>query len=158
MENIGRTIQFMIFGKWCWDQGCRMVCFRTSNPDLSYIFGRALELPFGILYIYVVYFVVVGYTFPRFGMLYQEESGNPGGDMISPILVLWDFASYYRYLWRERARHFVIGSNADFADACRLAGMLVSLPTYLWLRGNLLKGLKYVIYQLYICTYVRTFI
>jgi hypothetical protein len=47
-----------------------------------------LELPFGILFIYVVYFVVVGYTFPRFGMLYKEESGNPGGDMISPILVL----------------------------------------------------------------------
>jgi hypothetical protein len=32
--------------------------------------------PFGIFYGHLVYFVVIWYNFPRFGMLYQEKSGN----------------------------------------------------------------------------------
>jgi hypothetical protein len=27
---------------------------------------------------HLVYFVVIWHTFPRFGMLHQEKSGNPG--------------------------------------------------------------------------------
>jgi hypothetical protein len=41
--------------------------------------------PFGQFYCYLVYFVVIRYiswlfgiSFPRFGILYQETSGNPG--------------------------------------------------------------------------------
>jgi hypothetical protein len=32
---------------------------------------------FGIFYVYLVYFVVIWNKFSRFGMLYQEKSGNP---------------------------------------------------------------------------------
>jgi hypothetical protein len=32
-------------------------------------------------YGYLVYFVVIWYIFPRFGMLYQEKSGNPAADV-----------------------------------------------------------------------------
>jgi hypothetical protein len=31
----------------------------------------------GIFYVQLVYLVVVWYIFPRFGLLYQEKSGNP---------------------------------------------------------------------------------
>jgi hypothetical protein len=34
--------------------------------------------PFGIFCGNVVYFMVIWYTFPHFGMLSQEKSGNPG--------------------------------------------------------------------------------
>jgi hypothetical protein len=30
-----------------------------------------------IFYGHLVYFVVIWYIFPRFGILYQEKSGNP---------------------------------------------------------------------------------
>jgi hypothetical protein len=33
--------------------------------------------PFEIFYGHWVYFVVIWYIFPRFGMLYLEKSGNP---------------------------------------------------------------------------------
>jgi hypothetical protein len=29
---------------------------------------------------HLVYFVVIWYIFPRFGILYQEKSGNPAGE------------------------------------------------------------------------------
>jgi hypothetical protein len=32
------------------------------------------------------YFVVIWYTFPRFGMFYHEKSGNPVGDPIQQRL------------------------------------------------------------------------
>jgi hypothetical protein len=35
-------------------------------------------LPFDILYDHLVYFVVIWYIFPRFGMQYKEKSGNAG--------------------------------------------------------------------------------
>jgi hypothetical protein len=35
---------------------------------------RALEIFYG----HLVYFVVIWYIFPRFGILDQEKSGNPG--------------------------------------------------------------------------------
>jgi hypothetical protein len=33
--------------------------------------------PLEILYCPLVYFVVIWYIYPRFGILYQEKSGNP---------------------------------------------------------------------------------
>jgi hypothetical protein len=33
--------------------------------------------PFGPFYVYLVYLMVIWYIFPRFGLWYQEKSGNP---------------------------------------------------------------------------------
>jgi hypothetical protein len=63
-----------------------MVCFHTQNPDLSMSNWEGLGMkivnvhleyfrPFGIFY---GHFVVIWYIIPRFGTLYQENSGNPG--------------------------------------------------------------------------------
>jgi hypothetical protein len=38
------------------------------------VFLRPLE----IFYDHLVYFMVIRYIFPRFGISYQEKSGNPG--------------------------------------------------------------------------------
>jgi hypothetical protein len=39
--------------------------------------GLAIE-DVGIFYGYLVYFTAIWYIFHRLGMLYQENSGNPG--------------------------------------------------------------------------------
>jgi hypothetical protein len=78
-----------------------MVCFQTKNLDLGK-FWRAFEWKkawyiiwsFGKYYGHLVYFtaiwyisrpfsnfVAIRYIFPRFGILCQEKSGNPGGDL-----------------------------------------------------------------------------
>jgi hypothetical protein len=45
---------------------------------LAYIMDILYSLrPIGIVYAYWVYFKVIWYIFPNFGMLYQEKSGNP---------------------------------------------------------------------------------
>jgi hypothetical protein len=36
--------------------------------------------PLQIFYGYLVYFVDIWYISPRFGIFYQEKSGNPGGE------------------------------------------------------------------------------
>jgi hypothetical protein len=65
--NLGefrRIYQFEDVGIFFW----RLVYFTA----ISYIFGHLL------------YYMVIWYIFPRFGMLYQEKSGNPGqGDKTS---------------------------------------------------------------------------
>jgi hypothetical protein len=38
------------------------------------VFLRLLD----IFYEHLLYFLVIWYIYPRFGMLYQEKSGNPG--------------------------------------------------------------------------------
>jgi hypothetical protein len=72
-------------------QGCQMVCFQTKIPILGK-FWRVLKwkilvyfmtiwsilLLLEIFYVHLVYFVVIWYNFSRFGILYEEESGNPG--------------------------------------------------------------------------------
>jgi hypothetical protein len=61
------------------EQGCQMVYFHTKNPNLGmYILedfgmenvGIHILQPFGIVCGHLVYF-------SRFGMFYQEKSGNP---------------------------------------------------------------------------------
>jgi hypothetical protein len=73
------------------NQGCQMVCFQTQNPNLGK-FWRVLQWkmleycmaiwsilrPLEIVYGHLVYLVFIWYIFPRFGILYQEKSGNPG--------------------------------------------------------------------------------
>jgi hypothetical protein len=39
--------------------------------------------PFEIFYDHLVYFVVICYIFPRFGILDQEKSGNPDVHLIA---------------------------------------------------------------------------
>jgi hypothetical protein len=72
-------------------QGCQMVCFQIKNPNLGK-FWRVLQWKIlayfmtiwpslrslKIFYGHLVYFVVIWYIFPHFGILYQEKSGNPG--------------------------------------------------------------------------------
>jgi hypothetical protein len=63
-----------------------MVYFQTKNPNLG-IFGGPwngkcwyILWQLGILDSHLVHlrpFVVIWYIFPRFGMFYQDESGNP---------------------------------------------------------------------------------
>jgi hypothetical protein len=71
-------------------QGGRMGCFQTKNTYLGK-FWRVLQWkllvyfmaiwsilrPFGIFCGYLVYFMVICYIFPRYGMRYLEKSGNP---------------------------------------------------------------------------------
>jgi hypothetical protein len=67
-----------------------MVCFQTQNPNFGK-FLRALDWKmfiyfmaiwniswrFGIFYDHLVHCVSVLYIFSRFGIMYQEKSGNP---------------------------------------------------------------------------------
>jgi hypothetical protein len=46
-----------------------------------------------IFYGHLVYFVVIWYIFPRFGILDQEKSGNPGSD---PSFQLFSMSSLIR--------------------------------------------------------------
>jgi hypothetical protein len=63
-----------------------MVCFQTKNPNLGK-FWRVLVYcmtiwsilrPLEIFHGHSVYFVVIWYIFPRFGILDQEKTGNHG--------------------------------------------------------------------------------
>jgi hypothetical protein len=68
-----------------------MVCFKTKNPHWGKLW-RVLKWkilvyfmtiwsilrPLEIFYSHLVDFVVIWYIFPRFGILDQEKSCNPG--------------------------------------------------------------------------------
>jgi hypothetical protein len=68
-----------------------MVCFQAKNPNLGK-FKRILLWkillyfmtiwsslwPLEIFDGHLIFFVVIWYIFPRFGILDQEKSGNPG--------------------------------------------------------------------------------
>jgi hypothetical protein len=70
-------------------EGCQMAYFQTKNPNLAK-FWRVLQWKMLVNYMaiwsivrllgifcgHLVYFMVIWYIFPRFGMLYQEKSGN----------------------------------------------------------------------------------
>jgi hypothetical protein len=77
-------------------QGCQMVYFQTKNPHLGkfwrvlqwkmlvyFVAIRPIFLPLGIFCGLLVYI-------SRFGLLYQEKSGNPG----SKILFWLDLLSF----------------------------------------------------------------
>jgi hypothetical protein len=72
-----------------WMQGCQMAYFHIKNTNLD-LHWRALEWKM------LVHFVVVWCIFFRFGMLYQEKSGNPAND----VLVIF---------WREKVAGKEIG-------------------------------------------------
>jgi hypothetical protein len=71
-------------------QGCQMVYFQTKNPNLGKFWRAMLCKIFvyfmdiwhilrsiGVFYDHLVHFVVIWYIYPHFGMLCQEQSGNP---------------------------------------------------------------------------------
>jgi hypothetical protein len=53
---------------------CNGRCWYLYCMDVWSIFWNFSD----IFNVHLVYFVVIWYIFPRFGMLYQEKSGNPG--------------------------------------------------------------------------------
>jgi hypothetical protein len=71
-----------------------MVSFQTKNPNLGkfwwvlqwkmlvfFMTIWSILRPLDIFYGHSVYLVVIWYIFPRFGILYQEKSGNPAGSV-----------------------------------------------------------------------------
>jgi hypothetical protein len=72
-------------------QGCQMAYFQNKNPNLGRLW-RVLEWKMLVYFISIwsilrpfsIFFVLFGKfynhldIFPRFGVLYQEKSGNPG--------------------------------------------------------------------------------
>jgi hypothetical protein len=62
----------------CW----QMAYFQTKNPDFGN-FLRVLQWkmyiirPFGLVWDYLIYLMVIWYIFPTFSILYQEKYGNP---------------------------------------------------------------------------------
>jgi hypothetical protein len=67
---LGRVARWFVFEPfWRVLQWKILPYFLTISSIL-----RTLEIFFG----HLVYFVVIWYIFPRFGILYQEKSGNPG--------------------------------------------------------------------------------
>jgi hypothetical protein len=52
----------------------RVARWHIKKPKIP-ILGKFLRV---LLWKMLVYFMVIWYIFPRFGMLYQEKSGNPG--------------------------------------------------------------------------------
>jgi hypothetical protein len=70
-----------------------MAHFQTKNHDLGKFWRNLAMEGASILYVHFAYFMTIWYfcgnlvfvrlfgiSFPRFGMLYQEKSGNPGGN------------------------------------------------------------------------------
>jgi hypothetical protein len=91
------------------DQGCQMVCFQTKNPNLGK-FCRVLQLKNS------VYFVLIWYIFSRFGILFQEKSGNPAMDP-SPRKSKVDFSNEKgeempTFIFRIHLEHFSISERA----------------------------------------------
>jgi hypothetical protein len=75
-----------------------MVCFQTKNPNLGKFWGVlqwkilvyfmtiwSILRPLEIFSSHLVYFVVIWYIFPRFGILYQGKSGNHDAHHATPL-------------------------------------------------------------------------
>jgi hypothetical protein len=68
------------------EQGCQMIYFPTKIPILVKFGGSfngkcwSILWPFGLFYSHLVYCMAIWYIFFRFGVLYQEKSGNPASE------------------------------------------------------------------------------
>jgi hypothetical protein len=123
-------------------QGCQMVYFQTKNPNsgkfcrflrwkMSVYFMAIWSIlrPFGIMYVYLVYF-------SRFGILYQEKSGNP--DLFDDN-VLWHASSFVRAVsnfWRQSAN----SSSTAILESCDAWRSWTRGKNSYDYRGLLLKG------------------
>jgi hypothetical protein len=78
-----------------------MVCFQTKNRNLGkfwrvflskilvyFITIWSILRPLEIVYGHLVCFVVIWYLFPRFGILDQGKSSNPGKKLLGTYLCL----------------------------------------------------------------------
>jgi hypothetical protein len=66
--------------------------------------------PLGVFYLYLVYFVVIWYTFSQFGTLHQGKSGNPEAHQNSKSVAPFsqnEFSTRYAKTeaFRELAQH-----------------------------------------------------
>jgi hypothetical protein len=90
------VILFLVSTAICgFDQGCQMVSFQTKYSQYGYIL-EDLGMENVVIYSgrlayfttngYILWafgnFVVIWYFFRRFGILYQEQSGNPGFELM----------------------------------------------------------------------------
>jgi hypothetical protein len=86
-------ISYANLSKWVPDS------FQTKNPNLDKFWGDfqrkilvycmtiwSILRQLKIFYDHLIYFAVIPYISPRFGILYQEKSGNPGSRTIAAIL------------------------------------------------------------------------
>jgi hypothetical protein len=53
--------------------------------------------PLEIFYDHLVYFMVIWYIFPRFGISYQEKSGNPA-HMCAKLRILYMYAHVHIFI------------------------------------------------------------
>jgi hypothetical protein len=65
---------------------------------------RSIFLQVGIFYGHFVWYVVIRYISPRFGMWQQEKSGNPG---LGPSWPSREGTSFSVESWLEKSRYFV---------------------------------------------------
>jgi hypothetical protein len=125
-----------------WLQGCQMVCFQTINPNLGkfwrvllwtmmvyFIDTWSILQSFILVYGQWVQFVVIWYIFPRFGILYQEKSGNPGWLCCSSGSIDCEVI-YYRILyfkwppWRKYQYIFQVSPNMVTLTAAFVVNVL----------------------------------
>jgi hypothetical protein len=74
--------------------------------------------PLELFNVHLVYFVVIWYIFPRFGILYQEKSGNPGTQTIGQDI----FYFFFRNITTSQSifvRNQILISSAWVVDTCR---------------------------------------
>jgi hypothetical protein len=128
-------------------QGCQMVCFQTKNPNLGK-FWRVLEWKIlvyfrtiwsilrqlEIFYGRLVYFVVAWYIFPRFGILYQEKSGNP-----DPKYICIGGGCYMYVYTKVRSLTSKLASSA-FVTKSKLLHTCMYLPMYV----HILRKVGYI--------------
>jgi hypothetical protein len=89
------------------EQGCQTVCVQTKNPTLRKCWEGLAMANLGIFYDHLVYFTASGNNLwqfgifcghlvisPRFGILYQEKSGNPVDEHIRKRICITKWSSY----------------------------------------------------------------
>jgi hypothetical protein len=80
----------------------------------GYVFGIFFGYVFGIfLVMYLLYFMVIWYIFPRVGMFYRKKSGNPDTHQEGKLF----FPFFLRDILIKNARKLdVASSEEDFHD------------------------------------------
>jgi hypothetical protein len=111
-------------------QGCQTAYSQTKNPNLGK-FWRVLQckvlvyfmaisfivLPFGIFCGNLVNFTVVWYIFSRFGVLFQDKSGNP--DAKASCILCYQAQKNCLVQWWQDSRAITL----SLADERKLASM-----------------------------------
>jgi hypothetical protein len=125
------------FGGYC-NGRCWYLCFMDIWSIL-----RSFEIFYDLL----VYFVLIWYIFPRFGMLCLEKSGNPGSHthQVCPSLLREHWSrfdsrkyvhTYYWLWWKQKFVSRIWSGNFECSVYCQSlivpgvrAGSCVHVPT-----------------------------